>query len=172
MTHGSSERFEVFSDSALSGLKRLPLLASGGLYVKEHHVKAKKPGRAQRVGDQIARDLAKLIPLEVRDPRVGLVTITGCEVTPDYAHAKVYFTVLGSDPAESVAGLNAAAGMLRNRLFRELRIHTVPTLHFAHDTSVAKGFEMDALIKKAMAVTGPAESDESDDSAASTGKVD
>ena len=48
-------------------------------------MKAKKPGRAQRVGDQIARDLAKLIPLEVRDPRVGLVTITGCEVTPSDA---------------------------------------------------------------------------------------
>ena len=67
-----------------------------------------KPGRAQRIGEQIARDLAELIPQEVRDPRVGLVTITGCEVTPDYAHAKVYFTVLGSDPAASAAGLNAA----------------------------------------------------------------
>ena len=116
-------------------------------------MKAKKPGRAQRTADQIARDLAKLIPLEVRDPRVGLVTITGCEITPDYAHAKVYFTVLGSDPAASAEGLNAAAGMLRNHLFRELRIHTVPTLHFTVDESVMKGFEMDALIKKAIAQT-------------------
>ena len=120
-------------------------------------MKAKKPGRAQRIADQIARDLAKLIPLEVRDPRVGLVTITGCEITPDYAHAKVYFTVLGSDPAESAAGLNAAAGMLRNHLFRELHIHTVPTLHFTVDESVMKGFEMDALIKKAMAETAQTE---------------
>lgn len=116
-------------------------------------MKAKKPGRAQRIGDQIARDLAQLIPLEVRDPRVGLVTITGCEVTPDYAHAKVYFTALGSDPRESAEGLNAAAGMLRSMLFKNLRIHTVPTLHFTIDESVAKGFEMDALIKKAMAQT-------------------
>ena len=85
-----------------------------------------KPGRAQRIGEQIARDLAELIPQEVRDPRVGLVTITGCEVTPDYAHAKVYFTVLGSDPAASAAGLNAAAGMLRSILFKRLHIHTVP----------------------------------------------
>ena len=120
-------------------------------------MKAKKPGRAQRIADQIARDLAKLIPLEVRDPRVGLVTITGCEITPDYAHAKVYFTVLGSDPAESAAGLNAAAGMLRNHLFRELHIHTVPTLHFTVDECVMKGFEMDALIKKAMAETAQTE---------------
>lgn len=116
-------------------------------------MKAKKPGRAQRIADQIARDLAKLIPTEVRDPRVGLVTITGCEITPDYAHAKVFFTVLGSDAAECAAGLNAAAGMLRNHLFRALRIHTVPTLHFTIDESVMKGFEMDALIKRAMAQT-------------------
>ena len=52
-----------------------------------------KPGRGQRVAEQIARDLAEIIPLEVRDPRVGLVTITGCEITPDYAHARVFFTV-------------------------------------------------------------------------------
>ena len=117
-------------------------------------MKNAKPGRAQRIGDQIARDLAELIPQEVRDPRVGLVTITGCEVTPDYAHAKVYFTVLGSDPAASAKGLNAAAGLLRNFLFKRLRIHTVPTLHFEHDTSTVRGFEMDALIKRAVATSG------------------
>ena len=113
-------------------------------------MKQKKPGRSLRVADQIARDLAQLIPQEVRDPRVGLVTVTGCDITPDYAHAKVFFTVLGSDPAVCEEGLNAAADMLRNHLFRKLTIHTVPTLHFAHDESVARGFEMDALIKKAM----------------------
>ena len=62
-------------------------------------MRSSKPGRGQRVADQIARDVAELIPQEVRDPRVGLVTITGCEITPDYAHAKLYFTVIGSDPA-------------------------------------------------------------------------
>ena len=113
-------------------------------------MKPKKPGRAERIGEQIARELAQIIPLEVRDPRVGLVTITGCEVTPDYAHAKVYFTVLGSDPESSRAGLNAAAGMLRSCLFKGLRIHTVPTLHFEVDESVMRGFEMDALIAKAV----------------------
>ena len=60
-------------------------------------VKAKKPGRALRVADQIARDIAELIPQNVRDPRVGLVTITGCEITPDYAHAKLFFTTIGCD---------------------------------------------------------------------------
>lgn len=113
-------------------------------------MKPKKPGRSLRVADQIAKDLAQLIPKEVHDPRVGLVTITGCDITPDYAHAKVYFTVLGSDPESSRAGLNAAAGMLRSCLFKGLRIHTVPTLHFEVDESVMRGFEMDALIAKAV----------------------
>lgn len=116
-----------------------------------------KPGRGQRVAEQIARDLAEIIPLEVRDPRVGLVTITGCEITPDYAHARVFFTVIGSDPAQCVQGLNAAAGMLRNKIFKKLRIHTVPTLHFVHDTSVERGFEMDRVINEAMRETRASE---------------
>ena len=122
-----------------------------------------KPGRGQRVAEQIARDLAEIIPLEVRDPRVGLVTITGCEITPDYAHARVFFTVIGSDPAQCEAGLAAAAGMLRNKIFKKLRIHTVPTLHFVHDTSVERGFEMDRVINEAMRQTRPVETNEADE---------
>ncbi len=123
-------------------------------------MKAKRPGRASRVADQIARDLARIIPLEVRDPRVGMVTITGCEITPDYAHARVYFTVLGSDAELAAEGLNAAAGMLRNQIFRDYRIHTVPTLHFIHDKSVEQGFEMDRLIEQAVRVTEASEAQE------------
>lgn len=118
-------------------------------------MKPKKPGRSLRVADQIAKDLAQLIPKEVHDPRVGLVTITGCDITPDYAHAKVYFTVLGSDLEACAEGLNNAAGMLRNILFRRLTIHTVPTLHFTIDESVERGFAMDALIREAMKTTPP-----------------
>ncbi len=122
-----------------------------------------KPGRGQRVAEQIARDLAEIIPLEVRDPRVGLVTITGCEITPDYAHARVFFTVIGSDPAQCEAGLAAAAGMLRKKIFKKLRIHTVPTLHFVHDTSVERGFEMDRVINEAMRQTRAVETNEADE---------
>lgn len=122
-----------------------------------------KPGRGQRVAEQIARDLAEIIPLEVRDPRVGLVTITGCEITPDYAHARVFFTVIGSDPAQCEAGLAAAAGMLRNKIVKKLRIHTVPTLHFVHDTSVERGFEMDRVINEAMRQTRAVETNEADE---------
>jgi ribosome-binding factor A len=112
--------------------------------------RASKPQRSQRVADQIQRDLAELIPREVRDPRVGLVTVSGVEVTPDYAHAKVYFTVIGGEPAVAAAGLNAAAGHLHNLLFKRLSIHTVPRLHFLHDTSTAQGFEMNRLIAEAL----------------------
>ncbi len=122
-------------------------------------MKSTKPGRSVRIAEQIARDVAELIPTELRDPRIGFVTITGCEITPDYAHAKVYFTVLGADPEESLSGLNAAAGRLRNLIFKKLRIHTVPTLHFEHDKSVEHGFEMDRVIAKAMQTT----SDKSDE---------
>ena len=122
-----------------------------------------KPGRGQRVAEQIARDLAEIIPLEVRDPRVGLVTITGCEIPPDYAHARVFITVIGSDPAQCEAGLAAAAGMLRNKIFKKLRIHTVPTLHFVHDTSVERGFEMDRVINEAMRQTRAVETNEADE---------
>ena len=109
-----------------------------------------KPQRGLRVADQIQRDLAELIPREVRDPRVGLVTISGVEVTPDYAHAKVYFTVIGSEPEVAGRGLNAASGHLHNLLFKRLSIHTVPRLHFVHDTSVERGFQIDQLIKRAV----------------------
>lgn len=109
-----------------------------------------KPGRSTRIADQIARDIAELIPKEVRDPRVGFVTVTGCEITLDYAHANIYFTVIGSEPEACREGLNAEAGMLRSLIFRQLRIHTVPTLHFVYDTSVDRGFAMDKLIAEAL----------------------
>lgn len=111
---------------------------------------SKKPARGARIADQIQRDLGELIPREVRDPRVGLVTVSGVEVTPDYAHAKVFFTVIGSDPEVAAHGLNAAAGHLHNLLFKRLRIHTVPRLHFVHDTSVERGFEIDRLLAQAV----------------------
>lgn len=107
------------------------------------------PNRGLRVADQIQRDLAEIIQRELRDPRVGLVTLASVEVTPDYAHAKIFFTVLGSEPAVASEALNHAAGMLRNHLFKRLQIHTVPTLHFVHDDSTARGVDLSRLIDEA-----------------------
>ena len=119
------------------------------------------PNRAFRVADQIQRDLAELIR-ELKDPRIGMATINAIEVTPDYAHAKVFFSVLIGDPAETQAALNEAAGFLRNGLFKRLQIHTVPTLHFQFDRTIERAAEMSALINKANA-TRALEDDEPND---------
>ncbi len=109
------------------------------------------PNRGYRVADQIQRDLSELIARELKDPRVGMITINAVEVTPDYAHAKVFFSLLTGDPEEATQGLNAAAGFLRNGLFKRLHIHTVPTLHFVFDRTTERASDMNALIAKAVA---------------------
>ena len=115
-------------------------------------VKKKSPTqRNYKVSDQIQRDLAELIAREVKDPRVGMVTLNAVEVTPDYAHAKVFFSVLTGDPQETQEALNHAAGHLRNLLFKRLHIHTVPTLHFMFDRTTERASDMNALIAKAVA---------------------
>jgi ribosome-binding factor A len=108
------------------------------------------PNRGFRVADQIQLDLAELIARELKDRRVGMVTINAVEVTPDYAHAKVFFSLLTGDPAETLEGLNAAAGFLRSGLFKRLHIHTVPTLHFVFDRTTERAADMNALISKAV----------------------
>ena len=107
------------------------------------------PNRGFRVADQIQRDLGELIR-ELKDPRVGMITVNSVEVTPDYAHAKVYFSLLIGDSAESETALNEAAGFLRNSLFKRLSIHTVPTLHFHFDRTTERAADMNALIAKAV----------------------
>jgi len=112
------------------------------------------PKRGLRVADQIQKDLSELIAFELKDPRVGMVTISEVQLTPDYAHAKVYFTLL-KDGVEEVKqtqeGLNKASGYLRNMLGKRLHIHTLPALHFVHDTSTVRGLQMSALIDQANA---------------------
>ena len=112
--------------------------------------KRSAPNRSHRVADQIQRDLAELIR-ELKDPRVGMVTISAVEVTPDYAHAKVFFSVMLGQPQACEDGLNEAAGFLRNGLFKRLQIHTVPTLHFAFDRTTERAAELNALIHRALA---------------------
>jgi ribosome-binding factor A len=107
--------------------------------------------RATKIADQIQRDLSELIMREIKDPRVGLITIQSIELSPDYAHAKIYFTTLSEDTAATQKALNDASGYLHNLLFKRLHIHTVPTLHFHHDKTLANAFEMSKLIEQANA---------------------
>jgi len=112
----------------------------------------KNASRTGRLADQIQRDLAELIRSELKDPRVNLVTITDVEVSADYSHAKVFFTSLRGDEAAGAAleGLRSAAGFLRSRLAKVLRIRTVPELHFEYDESIQRGARLSRLIDEAV----------------------
>jgi ribosome-binding factor A len=112
--------------------------------------KRSTPNRNFRIADQIQRDVAELIR-DLKDPRIGMVTIHAVEVTPDYAHAKVFFSLLVGNPQECEVGLNEAAGYLRNGLFKRLQIHTVPTLHFVFDRTTERAAELSLLISQANA---------------------
>ena len=113
----------------------------------------KEYSRTQRVADYLQRELAMLIQREVRDPRVGMVSITGVDVSRDLGHARVYYTVLGSDSSEdaavSTAALNKAAGFLRSQIARESTMRSVPQLKFYFDSSVSRGRELEDLIQRA-----------------------
>jgi ribosome-binding factor A len=117
----------------------------------------KDRSRPHRIAEQIRRELAELLQLEVKDPRVGMVTLTDVEVTPDYSHAKVYFTLLGQGHPleETVAGLNRASGFLRSQLAHRMRLRIVPQLHFVFDSSVERGVQLSHLIEDAVALENP-----------------
>ena len=99
------------------------------------------PGRNLRLADRIHKDPAGIDQREI--------DATGVELSTDYAHAKVYFTVLGAEPEAATALLNEKAGWLHSQLYKLLHIHTVPTLRFFHDEQIARGIEMSILIDRA-----------------------
>lgn len=116
----------------------------------------KDHSRPRRVAEQMQRELAELIQLEVKDPRVGMVTLTDVEVTPDYSHAKIFFTLLsqGHPLDETLEGLNRAAGYLRSQLAHRMRLRIMPQLHFFFDSSVERGVQLSQLIEDAISLEG------------------
>ncbi|MFC3626156.1 30S ribosome-binding factor RbfA [Vogesella amnigena] len=115
--------------------------------------KAKKGfSRSDRVAEQIQRELAELIRKGLKDPRVGWVTLTAVEVTRDYSHAKVFYTVMDENKREiTQEALDSAAGFLRNELGRQIRLFSMPQLHFVYDDSIARGVYMSRLIDDVVA---------------------
>jgi len=109
--------------------------------------------RSRRVGDQVQRELAGLIREEIKDPRLGMVSISAVSVSRDLGHAKVYVSVLGDElqASESIEVLKHAAGFLRHRLGKLLHIRTVPELKFMLDRSLEEGARIGALINRAVA---------------------
>lgn len=116
---------------------------------------AKEYSRTQRVADQMQRELALLIQREVRDPRVGMITVTAAEVSRDLAHAKIFITLMGEasddDIALNLAALKDAAGFLRVQLGRVMKLRSIPQLHFFYDESVRRGVHLSSLIERAVA---------------------
>lgn len=117
----------------------------------------KNYSRSLRIAEQVQRELADLIRTEVKDPRVGMVTLTEVEVSPDYSHAKVFFTLLGDAPQVALAthGLNNAAGYLRHLLNGRIKLRVIPQLHFVYDESVEHGARLSRLIDEAVAELPP-----------------
>jgi ribosome-binding factor A len=107
----------------------------------------KGQGRPQKLGDLIQRELSELLQRELRDPRVGMITITGVDVSPDFSHAKVFFTVLEKQRLDDAReGLRRAAGFLRSQLARRIKLYTTPELRFEYDESVERGDRLSRLI--------------------------
>ncbi|SRR6266568_477221 len=107
----------------------------------------RKTGRPQKLGDQIQRELSGLLQREVRDPRVGMVTITSVDVSPDLSHAKIFFTLFEKQELEgTLQGLKRSAGFLRSQLAKRIRLYTTPELRFVYDESVERGDRLSRLI--------------------------
>lgn len=113
--------------------------------------------RSLRVAEQLQRELAVLIRDEVKDPRLGMVSISGVEVSRDMAHAKIFVSVLGEGQIakESLEVLTRAASFLRRELGRRMLLRSVPQLRFIHDRSLEEGARMSALIDEALGTRKP-----------------
>lgn len=106
--------------------------------------------RSRRVAQQIQQALSELIRREVRDPRLGMLTLTEVRVSNDLSHAKVFYSVMGADAQRAQEILDSAASMLRGPLGRALGIRHSPELRFVQDELIASGARLTELIQKAV----------------------
>ncbi|MGJ7461395.1 30S ribosome-binding factor RbfA [Halomonas sp. MA07-2] len=111
--------------------------------------------RTDRVADQLQKELAVLIQREVKDPRLGMVTVSGVEVSRDLGYADVHVTLLGEDTPERIKEnlkvLKQAAGFLRGQVAKRIKLRHVPELRFHYDESVVRGQRLSSLIQEAVA---------------------
>ena len=113
--------------------------------------------RTRRVGEQIQREMAQLVQQEIKDPRLGLVTISAVKLSKDMSHANIFFTVLNDEQSveDTLKVLEGAAGFLRHELAKRMQLRIVPNIHFKYDESISYGNELSALINKAMGMENP-----------------
>lgn len=127
---------------------------------------AKDYSRTQRVSDQLQKELARFIQQNIKDPRLGMVTVSGVDVTRDLAYAKVFVTFLGEEDKDAIAEqlevLNNAAGFLRSLLAKSIKLRIMPKLTFYYDESITRGQYLSSLIDKAISEDSQHQSDEKD----------
>jgi len=113
--------------------------------------------RTRRVGEQVQREMAQLVQQEIKDPRLGLVTISAVKLSKDMSHANIFFTVLDEEHPveETLKVLEGAAGFLRHELAKRMQLRIVPHIHFKYDESIAYGNDLSALINKAIGMENP-----------------
>ncbi|AXK40426.1 30S ribosome-binding factor RbfA [Crenobacter cavernae] len=129
--------------------------------------------RSDRVADQIQRELAEILQKGLKDPRVGWVTITAVEVTRDYSHAKIYYTVMVDSTREAtVEALADAAGYLRAELGKRISLFSMPQLHFVYDESIERGVYMTRLIDEVVQAGDKAAADDQGSANADESEVD
>jgi ribosome-binding factor A len=108
-------------------------------------------GRMRRVDEAVRAVLSEAISKDLKDPRVGFVTVTGVKTSPDLRHTRVYVSVLGDDPEREATldGLRSAPGYLQSRVARELRLKHTPSLSFEYDGSIDHGMRITELLGSA-----------------------
>jgi ribosome-binding factor A len=115
---------------------------------------AREFARTDRVGQEIQKEIAMIIQREVKDPRLGMVTVNAVEITRDLAYAKIFvtfFTLEGQNVDESVKILNDAASYIRTLLAKRIKARIMPELRFVYDKSMVEGVRMGNLVDKAIA---------------------
>lgn len=120
--------------------------------------------RQERVGQLLREEISRIIERQLKDPRVGMVTITDVEVTPDLRHARVFVTVFGDDDAAraTVEVLKGAAGFIRAELGKHVRLRCVPELEFRRDESIARGARIFELLEQVKRESGVSQEDADD----------
>src|SRR5690625_4325974 len=107
--------------------------------------KMKGTGRNASVAEQIQKDIAILIQREIDIATAGLITLTAVDLSADFAHAKVYYTVIGAEPEKAQKALDEKANWFHSQLFKMMHIHTVPMLRFLYDDRMARGMQVRKL---------------------------
>lgn len=129
---------------------------------------AREFSRTQRVAEQLQRELAQLIQREVKDPRLGMVTVNSVKISKDLSYADIYVTVMGKEESEeqittSLKILNKVAGFLRTQVSKRIQLRVMPELRFHYDASVVRGNYLSNLINQAVASDKERHHSEDDD---------